>query len=136
MEIDRLTQTKAMIVDDSDEVRRIMKSFIADLIDEFVDCKNGRDAFTLYAKHKPSVVLMDLEMKDIDGITATRQIKTAYPSAKVIIVSQSDSPALRASAALVHANGYINKEDLLPLRALLASVGIGKPNPREGWHGS
>jgi DNA-binding NarL/FixJ family response regulator len=117
-----------MIVDDRDEVRRIIKSFIADMIDEFIDCENGRDALTLYAKHMPGVVPIDLEMKDMNGLKATRQIKTAYPTVKVIIVSQWDSPTLSATAALIHCEGYVNTEDLLPLRALLVSMGIGKPN--------
>jgi DNA-binding NarL/FixJ family response regulator len=127
---------KALIVDDSEAVRRMIKSFIADMIDEFVDCDNGRDAFNLYAKHKPAVVLMDLEMKGMDGLEATKQIKTAYPTAKVIIVSQWDSPTLRASATLACADGYINKEALLPLRALLASFEQGTTSFPKGRRNS
>jgi CheY-like chemotaxis protein len=116
---------KAMIVDDSEEVRRMIKTFIADLIDDFVDCGDGRDALSLYTMHRPDLVLMDIEMKEMDGLTATQQIRAAYPMANVIIVSQWDTPALRTSAALAGAGGYINKENLAPLRALLASGRVG-----------
>ena len=116
---------KALIVDDSEEVRRMIKAFIVDLIDDFVDCGDGCDALSLYTRHRPDLVLMDIEMKQMDGLTATKQIRTAYPRANVIIVSQWDSPALRTSAARAGASGYINKEDMAPLRALLASGRMG-----------
>jgi DNA-binding NarL/FixJ family response regulator len=53
------------------------------------------------------------------GFEATREIKAAFPEARVFIVSQWDSPGLREAARIAGAEDYISKTDLLPLRDLL-----------------
>lgn len=65
---------------------------------------------------------MDLTMPELDGIAATRQIRAAYPRARVVIVTAHDSVSLRERAAEAGAIGYVAKENLLQLRELL---GVG-----------
>ncbi len=64
---------------------------------------------------------MDLKLKTMDGLTATRQIKASYPDARIIIVSQWDDAALRKEASNAGAEDYVGKSDLLPLRRILAA---------------
>jgi DNA-binding NarL/FixJ family response regulator len=64
------------------------------------------------------MVLMDIKMNQVGGFEATREIKAAFPEARVFIVSQWDSPALREAARAAGAESYISKADLLPLRDL------------------
>lgn len=125
---------KVMIVDDHMEVRRMIKSFIEDLIDEFFECADGSEAISAYAKYKPDLVLMDLNMIEMDGFTATRKIKAAFPEARVFIVSQFDSATLRKSGQAVGAESYFIKHDLLPLRNLLEDEGRtirNGPSPKQ-----
>jgi len=110
---------KVMIVDDHPQVRRMIRSFIADVVDEFVECADGSEALGSYSQHQPDIVLMDINMNTMDGITATKSIKAAFPNAFVVILSQSDSPELRAAAASAGVKGYFNKTDLVPLRDML-----------------
>src|SRR5215471_12930330 len=107
---------KVMIVDDNAQVRRMITSFLDDLVSEFVECSDGCEAVSSYAEHKPDLVLMDYEMKRMNGFDATRQIKNQFPEAQVVIVSQWDSAALREAAKKSGANAYVNKKSLLPLR--------------------
>jgi len=107
---------KVMIVDDSAEVRRMITSFIGDLVSEFVECGDGCEALATYADHRPDLVLMDYEMTRMNGFQATRAIKKVFPNARVVIVSQWDSAALREAAKDSGADAYVNKKSLLPLR--------------------
>jgi len=118
----RLQENKAvkvMIVEDNARVRKMIKSFIADLADDFSECADGGEALEMYRRSRPDVVLMDIEMQTVDGLTATRSIKTAFPEARVLVVSQWDSPVLRQRAQSAGAEAFVNKSDLQPLKDLL-----------------
>ena len=110
---------KVMIVDDSAEVRRMITSFIGDLVSEFVECSDGCEALAIYAEQRPDLVLMDYQMTGMNGFQATRAIKKDFPDAHIVIVSQWDSAALREAAKDSGADAYINKKSLLPLRDLV-----------------
>ncbi len=110
---------KVMIVEDSEPVRRLIMSYLCDLVDEFVECADGSEALRTYTEHKPDFVLMDIEMKQVNGLDATREIKTVFAHSRVIIVSQWDSQDLREAANVAGAEGYVNKADLLPLLDML-----------------
>jgi len=107
---------KVMIVDDSVEVRRMITSFIGDLVSEFVECSDGCEALAIYAEQRPDLVLMDYQMTGMNGFQATRAIKKDFPDAHIVIVSQWDSAALREAAKDSGADAYVNKKSLLPLR--------------------
>jgi CheY-like chemotaxis protein len=108
-----------LIVDDNAAVRRMIRRVVVDLVSDIRECADGATAVTVYAKLHPDVVLMDIEMSGVDGITATRQILSAFPNARVIIVTGYNDEPLRAAAREAGACGYVLKENLLELRALL-----------------
>jgi CheY-like chemotaxis protein len=116
---------KVLIVEDSEPVRRIIQRFIRDQVDEFVECADGANAFDCYATHRPDLVLMDIEMTTMDGFTATRAIKEVFADARVVIVSQWDSSALRTAAKNAGAENYVTKTNLLPLRDIVRSGSQG-----------
>jgi DNA-binding NarL/FixJ family response regulator len=113
---------KLLIVEDSPSVRRVIRSIVAMLADEIYECEDGADALSAYVAHKPEWTLMDIAMKNTDGITATKLIKDQYPDAKIIIVTDFDEADLRESALQAGACGYVLKENLLELRRLLEDM--------------
>ena len=113
---------RVMIVDDNPQVRRMITSFIGDLVGDFVECGDGCEALAAYQKHQPDLVLMDYEMKGMNGFDATREIKKAFPAARVVIVSQWDSAGLREAAKESGAEAYINKKSLVPLREIIQAI--------------
>jgi len=108
-----------LIVEDNAKMRRMLKSLVADLASPIHECVDGADALAAYAAQRPDWVLMDIAMKDLDGISATRKIKAAYPDAKIIIVTGYDEAELRQAAREAGACGYVLKENLLALRELI-----------------
>jgi CheY-like chemotaxis protein len=108
-----------LIIEDNEPMRRTIKSLLADLVTQFYECSDGSQALAAYATHQPDWVLMDIEMAQMDGLTATKQIKAAYPHARIIIVTNYDEPALRETAQAAGAYDYVLKENLFTLSRML-----------------
>ena len=60
---------------------------------------------------QPDVVVMDVEMPNMDGISATRALHEINPHVKVIMLSIHDNPQLRAQARAAGAYSYVEKRD-------------------------
>lgn len=110
---------RILIVEDSAPLRRMMRALLAPLTAEIFECGDGAEAFAAYRRHRPDWVLMDWQMKRMDGLTATRRIKDAFPDAHILFVTQYDDHELRQAARAAGACGYVLKDDLLGLRSLL-----------------
>jgi DNA-binding NarL/FixJ family response regulator len=65
------------------------------------------------AAARPDVVLMDIELPGGDGIAGTRMIKTAYPAARVLILTAGATPGRLAEAAAAGAGGFLGKDSAL-----------------------
>ncbi|MGH3243632.1 MAG: response regulator [Spirillospora sp.] len=75
----------------------------ADDIEIVGEAADGREAVRLVDEHRPDVVLMDLRMPGVDGITATRRIVAAHPATRIVVLTTFDDddhlyPALSAGA--------------------------------------
>ncbi len=112
---------KLLIVEDSQQMRHEIKLFVNDLADEINECDDGAEALAAYAAQQPDWVLMDIKMKELDGLTATREIKAAHPQARIMILTGYDDADLRAAAQSAGACEYVTKENLHEVRRILGS---------------
>jgi CheY-like chemotaxis protein len=110
---------KLLIVDDSTQMRRLMRTFFEDIASEVHECCSGNAAVRTYFETRPDWVLIDLQMEDGDGLTATRAIRDRDATARIMIVTQFDQEELRRAAAEAGAVAYMLKENLLSIRRLL-----------------
>jgi DNA-binding NarL/FixJ family response regulator len=110
---------KLLIVDDHPAMRRMIGRVVCDMVTDIEECSDGAEALTAYQNYLPDWVLMDIEMDQVDGITATREILRAFPGARVVIVSKHDDEQLREAARESGACGYVLKENLIAIRKLL-----------------
>jgi DNA-binding NarL/FixJ family response regulator len=111
-----------LIVDDSAAMRRCIKSMLPPT-DETFECSNGHEAIRAFADHRPDWVLMDIEMKDLDGLSAARQIRKDWPEARIIFVTSHDRPRFRAAASQLKANGYVLKDHLAEITQIVGMPG-------------
>lgn len=74
------------------------------------EAMDGRQAFDLAVAHKPDIVLMDVDMPRLDGITATRLIRSCVPDCRVLMLSVHDDDARIVAAVRAGACGYILKD--------------------------
>lgn len=113
---------KLLIIEDSQQMRHEIKLFLEDLAEQIHECDDGAQALAAYAAQKPDWVLMDVKMAEMDGLTATRQIKAAHPEARIMILTGYDDVDLRAAAQNAGACEYVTKENLHEVRRILGST--------------
>ncbi len=109
-------------------MRQMLKQIVAGLASEVYEACDGREAVEVYAAQRPKCVLMDVRMQRLDGIRATAEITARFPEARVLILSQYEDPELRTAAEEAGAAGYLLKEDLSQLPALLHALSSGDAN--------
>ncbi len=100
-------------------MRQLLKKLLGDMAETFIECEDGAQALEAFRQCQPDWVLMDIKLKAVDGLTATRQIKAAFPEARIIIVTSYDDKRLRKAAQGAGACAYVSKENLLELRQTL-----------------
>ncbi|RYM00012.1 response regulator transcription factor [Sporolactobacillus sp. THM7-7] len=80
---------RVVFVDDQEMVRIGVTAYLSAQkdIDVVGEADNGRNGVDLAMKLRPDIILMDLVMKDMDGIEATKEIIRQWPKAKIIILT-------------------------------------------------
>jgi CheY-like chemotaxis protein len=117
-----------LIVEDNAGIRRLLRRTFAGSATDIWECSDGVMALQLYEQHRPDIVLMDVRMPQMDGLTATRQIHEAYPSARIVIVTDYDDEDVRSAASEAGASGYALKQNLADLPRIVAS--LSGPGPK------
>jgi CheY-like chemotaxis protein len=111
--------TTLLIVDDNAEMRQLVKQIVRKLSDAVFECEDGDEVLTAYDAHRPDWVVMDIEMKRMDGLTATAALLVRHPQAKVVVVTKYADANTREAAIKAGAISFIGKDDLLSLRSIL-----------------
>jgi len=121
---------RVLIVDDHEFVRRGVRSLLLsqsnyEVCGEAVD---GQDALEKARELKPDVIVMDVSMPKLNGLEATRLIRSMLPDSEVLILSQHDSSQMLKEAVKAGARGYVVKSSISKhLLTALADVGQHKP---------
>ncbi len=102
---------RILLVDDHSFIRRALRISLADEISlEIVgEAGNGQLAIEQVELLKPDVVLMDIQMPNMDGVEATRQICDRFPNTKVLILTVDETEEYVSHALKYGASGYILK---------------------------
>jgi two-component system response regulator NreC len=103
---------RILIADDHAVVRAGLRTLLAtDPAIELVgEANGGYEALDLADKARPDILLLDLSMPDLDGISVTRQIRSRVPEARVLILTVHEEQALLREAIRAGASGYILKQ--------------------------
>jgi len=98
------------------EDQRLFRQSLRMLLEHERDLKvvaeatDGREAFDLAMEYKPDLVLMDVDMTNLDGVTATKLIRGCLPDTKVLMLSIHDEDTRIVAAVQAGAFGYILKD--------------------------
>jgi len=103
---------KLLLVDDSERMRTVIRTICSSSFDDVVECSDGTEAVNAYNESPPDWVIMDIKMKEMDGIEATEKILSSNPDARVIIVSQYNDETTIDAAIKAGAVGFVSKENL------------------------
>ena len=107
---------KIMIADDQELIRESLQIVLWLNADFKVIglAKNGAELLELIANDIPDVILMDVRMPEMDGVVATKEIKTRYPEVKIIILTTFDDDEYVYNALKYGASGYLLKGVSVP----------------------
>jgi DNA-binding NarL/FixJ family response regulator len=120
---------RVVIADDHTLVRRGLRNLLeAHGIAVVGEAQDGREAVELARAQQPDIVLMDLRMPGMNGLTATRLVSAELPTVKVVVLTASEDDDDLFDAVASGAQGYLLK-NVEPDRffALLDGVAQGEP---------
>jgi NarL family two-component system response regulator LiaR len=102
---------RVLIVDDHDMVRAGLATFleVSDDLELIAEARNGRDAIRACEQTLPDVILMDLVMPEMDGVTATQEIRKRWPQIQVVALTSFQDGDLVQQALQAGAIGYLLK---------------------------
>ena len=109
---------RVIVADDDPFARRMIKESLQRAgVVVVAEAHDGRQAVELAVFYRPDVVLMDVVMPELDGISATRQIVEAIPEQLVVMLTSSDEDDMGFVGLRAGAVGYLSKDvdvDVLP----------------------
>ena len=115
---------RVLVADDQSMVRAGFRMLLAGEpdIEVVAEASNGIEAVEKAARFRPTVVLMDIRMPELDGLQATRRILAADDTARILILTTFDLDEYVYEALRAGASGFVLKDD--PPEQLLAAIRI------------
>jgi DNA-binding NarL/FixJ family response regulator len=115
---------RVLVADDQSMVRAGFRMLLSGEpgIEVVAEASNGREAVEKAARFRPTVVLMDIRMPELDGLEATRRILAADEAARVLVLTTFDLDEYVYEALRAGASGFVLKDD--PPEQLLAAIRI------------
>jgi two-component system NarL family response regulator len=103
---------RVAIADDHSVVREGLAAMIGRERDMRVvaEAKNGREAVQQWLTHQPDVLLVDLRMPELDGVATIREIRTANPAARIVVLTTFDSDENIYRGISAGAKGFLLKD--------------------------
>lgn len=103
---------RVVVADDQTVVRDGLVTLLKLLpgIDVVAAASDGREAVALVAEHDPDVLLVDLRMPTMDGVEATRLVRTEHPRTEVVVLTTYSDDDSVLSALRAGARGFLTKD--------------------------
>ncbi len=130
---------RVLLVDDHQIVRDGLRSLLAKQIDIEVvgEAENGRESLQKARELKPDVVVMDIGMRELNGIDATRQLLAESPETKVVALSMHSDRRYISEMLAAGACGYLLKDSAFDeLTAAIRTVAEGRTFVSQGIAGT
>ena len=102
---------RVLVVDDHESVRRGVCAILDshDNLEVCGEAANGTDALEKANALHPQLIVMDISMPGMDGISASREILKLYPQTEIIVLSMHNSKQLIEAARKIGVRGYVTK---------------------------
>jgi DNA-binding NtrC family response regulator len=130
--------TKVLVIDDEQGIRDLLDVLLRRKGYNVVVAENGQEGLKVFRRERPDVVVLDLNMPVMDGLTVLQQLRTLDPTKPVIILTGAGTPEAEQQACALGVTEFVEKEFSLhrlgdSLKRLLtapAPTETEKPSPR------
>ncbi|WP_029541287.1 response regulator [Serinicoccus profundi] len=119
---ERTSRPRVVMIDDDPLVRAGLRMLLGgpDGVEVVAEGEDGDQAVGLVGRHRPDVLVIDVRMARVDGVSATRQVLAAYPDTQVLVLTTFDADDLVLEALRAGARGFVLKDT--PPAQLVAAV--------------
>jgi CheY-like chemotaxis protein len=120
-----------LIVDDDPFIRKLIATTLEDVAGfELVEAADGREAVEAAARERPELVFLDIEMPELDGLEACRQLRAAPQTARatIVILTAAAEDGAEREAETAGADLFLTKP-FSPLELLTLVHGLGGSGP-------
>jgi signal transduction histidine kinase len=102
---------RVLVVEDQVDERLVLRAMLeaSGRFDVVAECEDGAEAVAEAARLQPDLVLLDLELRGVDGLTALPKLREAAPAARVVVLSGYPAPRYAAEALAQGASSYLEK---------------------------
>ena len=106
---------KILVIDDEKGIRNLLDTLLSRKGYDVVLAEGGRKGLDLFRREHPDVVVLDLKMPEMDGITVLQQVRHLNPDQPVIILTGAGTPEKEQQAHALGVNEFVAKEFSLHL---------------------
>ena len=101
---------RVLVADDHPLIREgVVTTLRSNHFEVAAQAANGREVLALVPRVRPDLILLDLAMPEMDGLTCLRHIRLRYPGLKVVVFTEREDERVRAEASKAGASGFISK---------------------------
>lgn len=113
---------RVALVDDHALVRDGIKALLAVMppLEVVGEAESGADAIEMVGRCQPDLLLVDISLRDMNGLELTRVLRSQYPSLKVLVLSMYDNYEYVSESVRSGASGYVLKN--APSREIIAAI--------------
>ncbi|MDP2381597.1 MAG: response regulator [Nitrospirota bacterium] len=106
---------KILVIDDEQGIRDLLDTLLCRKGYDVVVAENGQKGLDLFRREHPDVVVLDLKMPGMDGLTVLRQVRNINPKQPVIILTGAGTPEMEQQIHALGVTEYVEKEFSLHL---------------------
>jgi DNA-binding NtrC family response regulator len=120
---------KILVIDDEQGIRNLLDTLLRRKGYDVVLAESGRQGLELFRRERPDVIVLDLKMPEMDGLTVLREIKNLDPGKPVIILTGAGTAEAEKQVRALGVTEYVEKEFSLHLLGDSLKRLLNNPDP-------
>ena len=106
---------KILVIDDEQGIRNLLDTILRRKGYDVVLAESGRKGLELFRRERPAVIVLDLKMPEMDGLSVLQQVRSLNPKQPVIILTGAGTPETERQVRALGVTEFVEKEFSLHL---------------------